>query len=1489
MKRSLLNLTSYVIVVLAPMLSARADYSNAVVSLKPAAYWPLNETTQPPAIYMATNSGSVGAVGNAYYNNVYHRSGTNYTLTSYFTGPTAGVTSDGNKAAFFNGGTNNNDNAGFMEIPDIDHAVETPGAFTAELWVKPGGGDPNDPTGTSFSSTIWTSLLGKGGGGYAYNVSGDSSGNQYGWNIELAGIYSLGYPVGWYENGTAFWHTNAMWVVDFYGGPGSASPSLEFDVPMFEPTPQWFHLVLTYDGVNASFYTNGVLAATTVQGLPQSTNSMIVAGQAPLTSGDGSYQFVNGYAPDTVNPVVIGNINPNSSFSNDGYPNAIGGTIGFNCQNFNGAVDEVAIYTNAFSSAAVLKHYQDATAGNTTLYKSDVLASNPIVYLRMDEPASVFVEPPPNFSTFPVAKNYGSISGVTGLYQSGVTPGTPGPQLAGFGAYTNAVQFNGFDAAVDVGSGGLSKTFLDPSNSQPFSVTYWFRANPADCYARFQTIIGRGDAGWRSSIDGSGFLRWNPGNGPEIQTPVSYNDGNWHQVVGVSDGSKAYLYVDGQLSISGAGVGSLGGTLLDLFIGGAPDYTSSTPSRDFAGAVTHVAFFTNALSAAQVAILYDSAVQLAPVDVQDPQNAVANLGESASFTVAVSGQPVVYQWFHGSTPLTDAAGSISGSTTASLVLTNLSLGSAGNYYAVVTNNYGAVTSLVATLTVLSTVTVAADISPSSAILFAGGHATFSITAAGASPISYQWYSNSVLVASATNASFLLSNVQAAASVYCLASNRFGTATSSTASVSVITPATSYPTTIIAANPVGFWRLNEPDNPSGDNGVIAYDYWGGNNGIYTNVMLGQAGYNPGDPAETAPVFGALSFSNCMVYGISTNVNFAKPQTNTSSFSVECWANGYPQNTDAGIVSKGTGGGGEQFNLDTGSDVVVNGATVHRFRFFVRDASGGTHGVSSAVAPDGSWHHLAGVCDEAHGYVALYIDGLLIGTNTIGTNSGILASSQGMKIGARPAGTDPNAAGNQFAGYIDDVSVYNYALSGAQVLAHFNSANIPAKVVVQPVNVTASQNGTAIFTVTVAGTPPQTNQWYSNSVAIFGATNSTFVISNVQAIANGSSFYYTTANAYGSDQSQPATLTVISGTPQIYTDVQSPFFAIAGGSGSLSVAAYGTEPLSYQWRFNGVNLSNGSGISGSTSNVLTIGNAQPTEAGNYQVVVSNGSGSVTSSVALFIVGSSPVKFNVNGGGWHANGNAQIGTNILSVTQGGTSQTSSFFYNYPQYVGAFQASWTYQDVGTNGADGAAFCIQNDPRGTSAIGGGGGSLGVSGITPSVELELNIYGPNTPGYAFLTGGATGAGGGIYQPAGNVSIPSGDPINIALNYASGNLIISFTDAITHTNFTTSVPVDIPGTVGGTTAYVGFTGASGGVASTQIITNFSFVSIAPQAIQLSSTNAVISWPGAILGYTLQQSTNLTTWVDVTNSDSIVNGNHQVVVPMGSKNAFYRLKL
>src|SRR5262249_44475785 len=64
-------------------------------------------------------------------------------------------------------------------------------------------------------------------------------------------------------------------------------------------------------------------------------------------------------------------------------------------------------------------------------------------------------------------------------------------------------------------------------------------------------------------------------------------------------------------------------------------------------------------------------------------------------------------------------------------------------------------------------------------------------------------------------------------------------------------------------------------------------------------------------------------------------------------------------------------------------------------------------------------------------------------------------------------------------------------------------------------------------------------------------------------------------------------------------------------SLTVVAIGDAPLSYQWRFGGVNITD------ATNSSLTISPVSLAQAGNYDVIVTNNSGSVTSSVAVLTV--------------------------------------------------------------------------------------------------------------------------------------------------------------------------------------------------------------------------------------------------------------------------------
>ncbi|MEI8044135.1 MAG: immunoglobulin domain-containing protein, partial [Verrucomicrobiota bacterium] len=72
--------------------------------------------------------------------------------------------------------------------------------------------------------------------------------------------------------------------------------------------------------------------------------------------------------------------------------------------------------------------------------------------------------------------------------------------------------------------------------------------------------------------------------------------------------------------------------------------------------------------------------------------------------------------------------------------------------------------------------------------------------------------------------------------------------------------------------------------------------------------------------------------------------------------------------------------------------------------------------------------------------------------------------------------------------------------------------------------------------------------------------------------------------------------------------------AGSTLSLTVSVIGPGPMSYQWRKDGTNLSDGWRIGGSAAVSLSVSNLQSADMGNYSVVVSNTNGPTTSSNAL-----------------------------------------------------------------------------------------------------------------------------------------------------------------------------------------------------------------------------------------------------------------------------------
>ncbi len=316
--------------------------------------------------------------------------------------------------------------------------------------------------------------------------------------------------------------------------------------------------------------------------------------------------------------------------------------------------------------------------------------------------------------------------------------------------------------------------------------------------------------------------------------------------------------------------------------------------------------------------------------------------------------------------------------------------------------------------------------PQGTTRFAGETATISVAAGGSKPLSYTWkFNGTTVIPGATDANLVIPSAQFsdAGSYTCTITNSLGVTNTAAAVLTVVTaPTISYVQAVTADNPMAYWRLNET------NGTVAHDYVGGHDGQYFSTALGQPGYS-GLDSDTAAQFGTLAATDSYVGNI-TGIDFST-WFNNATFSVEAWVKAGAQSGDDGIVTFGYGSGGEQFNLDTG-----NGAS--RFRFGVRDAVNVSHNAGSAIAPNNTWQHLVGVCDEPNGQVRLYVNGALSGSTAIA--GGVQMGTSPISIGSRQANFSSTYNLN-FVGTIDEVAIYNYALSAAQILNHYAAGTNP----------------------------------------------------------------------------------------------------------------------------------------------------------------------------------------------------------------------------------------------------------------------------------------------------------------------------------------------------------------------------------------------------------------------------------------------------------------
>ncbi|MGB6959068.1 MAG: hypothetical protein WBF01_01585 [Candidatus Acidiferrum sp.] len=293
----------------------------------------------------------------------------------------------------------------------------------------------------------------------------------------------------------------------------------------------------------------------------------------------------------------------------------------------------------------------------------------------------------------------------------------------------------------------------------------------------------------------------------------------------------------------------------------------------------------------------------------------------------------------------------------------------------------------------------------------------------------------------------------------------------------------------------------------------------------------------------------------------------------------------------------------------------------------------------------------------------------------------------------------------------------ALAGCAGLTASKSSSgeskaMPPTIAAQPASQAVAVGQAVTFSVTAAGTAPLTYQWLKNNAIISGATTASYTTPATVASDNGAKFDVLVSNSVGSVVSAMATLTVNAAAvaPAITTQPANQTVTV-GQTATFSVIATGTAPLGYQW------LKNSANITGATAASYTTPATASTDNGaQFDVVVSNGAGSKTSTMARLTVNAAALAPTI--ATQPANQTVTVGqTATFSVTATGTAPlTYQWQKNSANIAGATSA--TYTTPATASTDtGAKF----DVIVSNALGSQTSTMATLTVNPANTSTINV------------------------------------------------------------------------------------------------------------------------------------------------------------------------
>jgi hypothetical protein len=418
-----------------------------------------------------------------------------------------------------------------------------------------------------------------------------------------------------------------------------------------------------------------------------------------------------------------------------------------------------------------------------------------------------------------------------------------------------------------------------------------------------------------------------------------------------------------------------------------------------------------------------------------------------------------------------------------------------------------------------------------------------------------------------------------------------------------TNASGYAAQSLAANPVGYWRLNEQADiqpTAANSGTLGtavnggYEYW-------STTMADLDG----------PTYPGFEATNTVLEPSGTNGVVAIPalNLNTNTVTMECWLkrNG-DQLSYAGVIFH-RGGTGTATGLD------FNG-TSNDLGYHWSDQAN-TYGWDSTLQPpDGVWTYAALAVAPSQATIYMY-DGTTWSSAVNVVDHPVQAFAGTTLVAA------DNGPGRAFNGLVDEVAIYGQTLTEGQARTHALGGfgdpahNRPTLLIdpplVTPAGITYS---TIPFTVMsdAYGQPPLSFQWIKNGTSIPGAT--TFTYTKAAASTSDSGNYsLIVSNAYGAVTSQVAVVSINPAVPPTITNQPLTRLVYNGGTASFTVGAAGTTPFSYQWQHASTNLP------GATNATLFVSAVDATKTGTYTVTVTNVAGKATSSPATLTLYTPP----------------------------------------------------------------------------------------------------------------------------------------------------------------------------------------------------------------------------------------------------------------------------